>query len=179
MAATRAFYEDVLGLPLVASLIGSSERGAGGTAPFLHCFFELGDGSSLAFFEFHPEVFGPADKLPRNGVDHHIAMAVPDIADVARVKAKLEALGYETCGADHGFCYSLYVRDPNGMLVELVADAANELELGEAATEQAHATLERWIAGNRETTSLMPPPGSFPLPSTPHDALLRVIYGEA
>lgn len=42
------------------------------------------------------------------------------------------------CGINHGFCYSLYVRDPNGMLVEFTADAPNELELSEAAAASAH-----------------------------------------
>src|SRR4051812_19255571 len=103
MAATRDFYEDVLGLPLVAALTEDFMLAPGETTPFLHCFFELGDGSALAFFEFLPEAFGPADKLPRDGVDHHIALSVANFADIARFKTKFDALGYDNCGIDHGF----------------------------------------------------------------------------
>jgi catechol 2,3-dioxygenase-like lactoylglutathione lyase family enzyme len=71
MEATRRFYEDLLGMPMVAAMRGLTDRHLGGGTPFLHCFFELGDGSSLAFFQFAPETSGPADKLPPDGIDHH------------------------------------------------------------------------------------------------------------
>ena len=47
---TRSFYEDFLGLPLVEALtIGETKTGR--TANVLHTFFEMDDGSCLAFFE--------------------------------------------------------------------------------------------------------------------------------
>ncbi len=48
--ATRAFYEDFLGLPLVNSTLAPRADG-GPDAAFLHTFFRLDDGSCLAFFE--------------------------------------------------------------------------------------------------------------------------------
>ena len=51
---TRAFYEGFLGLPLAHALtIGETRTGR--AARVLHTFFQLADGSSLAFFE-EPEV---------------------------------------------------------------------------------------------------------------------------
>ena len=58
MEATRRFYEDLLGMPMVAALKASLDHGTGGEEPFLHCFFEMGDGSCLAFFQFLPNAYG-------------------------------------------------------------------------------------------------------------------------
>jgi catechol 2,3-dioxygenase-like lactoylglutathione lyase family enzyme len=52
MEATRRFYEDVLGMPMVAAMKESMDSTNGRKTPFLHCFFEIGDGGSLAFSNF-------------------------------------------------------------------------------------------------------------------------------
>ena len=49
MEATRHFYEDVLGFPLVATwcekdILFGKER------TYIHCFFGIADGSAQAFF---------------------------------------------------------------------------------------------------------------------------------
>src|SRR5258708_10975128 len=67
MEATRRFYEDVLGMPMVAAMQESIDPTNGRKTPFLHCFFEMGDGGSLAFFQFLPDAYGAADKLPPDG----------------------------------------------------------------------------------------------------------------
>src|ERR1041384_8152469 len=46
---TRAFYEDVIGLPLVATWCESDEL-FGEVRTYCHCFFGLEDGSARAFF---------------------------------------------------------------------------------------------------------------------------------
>jgi len=179
MEATRRFYEDVLGMPMVSALKGNVDPSTGRPTPFLHCFFEMGDGSCLAFFQFLPEVYGPATKLPRNGIDHHIAMSVAKFDDIARLKAKFDALSYPNCGINHGFCYSLYVRDPNGMLVEFVGDAANELELNEAAVAAAHDELARWNRQDYSPGDAAPVIVDYPLPTSPPEDILKVIIGQS
>jgi len=79
METTRRFYEESL------------DRIGGEAVPFLHCFFELGDGGLLAFFQFPLEAYGPADKLPRDPIDHHIAVAVAEFSDIEAVKATWRA----------------------------------------------------------------------------------------
>jgi glyoxylase I family protein len=175
MEATRRFYEDLIGLPMVAAMKESLDHTSGQPTPFLHCFFELGDGSSLAFFQFLPGAYGPATNLPRDGIDHHIALSVPDFDDIVRLKARLDEHGYRTCGMNHGFCYSLYVRDPNGMLLELVGDAPNELELNETAATGAHRELEKWnekdyAPNNRERGKV-----EYPLPTSPVEDIMAVV----
>ena len=60
MAATRAFYEEVIGLPLIATWC-ESDRLFGRVRTYVHCFFGLADGGALAFFQF-------ADALDGDGV---------------------------------------------------------------------------------------------------------------
>ena len=177
MEATRRFYEDVLEMPMVVALKEANGRGTAREEPFLHCFFEMGDGSCLAFFEFAPDAYGPADKLPTDGIDHHIAMSVPAFDDIVRFKAKFDALGYRNCGINHGFCYSLYVRDPNGMLVELVGDAPNELELNEAAAASAHDVLAEWTQKNYASDGTGHTPVDYPLPTSPLEDIVAVARG--
>ena len=51
LEATRHFYEDIIGLPLVATWCESDEL-FGKERTYCHCFFGLGDGGALAFFQF-------------------------------------------------------------------------------------------------------------------------------
>ena len=51
LAATCEFYEDVIGMPLVATWAEVAEL-EGKTLEYCHCFFGLQDGSALAFFQF-------------------------------------------------------------------------------------------------------------------------------
>ena len=90
---TRAFYEELIGLPLAATWCESDEL-FGEIRTYCHCFFELADGSALAFFQFaserDQELFGPA--MPSSPF-HHIALNV-DAEAQAAVAARLEAAGY-------------------------------------------------------------------------------------
>ena len=65
LEATRRFYEDIIGMPLVATWCEVDEL-FGAERVYCHLFFELADGGALAFFSFakpeDQELFGP--KLP-------------------------------------------------------------------------------------------------------------------
>ncbi len=175
MEATRRFYEEIVGMPMTVGMIGATESN-GQEQAFLHCFFEMGDGGFLAFFEFLPDTCGPADKLPKDGIDHHIAVSVGHFDHIKALKAKFDELGIPCCGINHSICYSLYVRDPNNMLLEFVCDPPDELEIYEGAARGAHAELARWMKGDRTATK----PGSipeFPLPTSPAEQILKVIRG--
>jgi glyoxylase I family protein len=175
MEATRRFYEDILGLPMVIAMKESFERIGGKPVPFLHCFFELGDGSFLAFFQFPPEAFGPADKLPKQAIDHHIAVAVAEFSDIEEVKASLESHGHPCCGINHGFCYSLYVRDPNGMMLEFVCDAPGALAIYERAARKAHETLLSWRMGEVAADPTDRVRFEFPMPTSPGEDIAKIM----
>lgn len=158
MRATCAFYEELIGLPLVATWCESDEL-FGKLRTYCHCFFALADGSALAFFQFaepsDQAEFGPA--MPPSPF-HHIALHV-DAATQDAVAQRLAAAGYEhprTYVLEHGYCRSLYVEDPNGMIVELTYDAPEAVEGDVIAGKQrdAHRTLERWLAGDHTSNNL-------------------------
>ncbi len=114
MEATRKFYEDVIGLPLVATWSESDEL-FGAVRTYMHCFFGLGDGGALAFFQFEkPEdqaLFGP--KMPSSPF-HHIALNV-DAETQKGIEQRLRAAGYEVPDSyvlEHGYCHSVYATDP-------------------------------------------------------------------
>lgn len=149
---TRAFYEDLLGLPLVATWCEADEL-FGELRTYCHCFFGLPDGSALAFFQFAHErdqrQFGP--ELPSSPF-RHVALNV-DAATLEAVAARLKAAGYvdpQTYVLEHGYCRSLYAEDPNGMLIELTADAPEALrpEVVRMKRETARSELARWLAGD-------------------------------
>ena len=138
---TRRFYEDFLGLPLVEAF-EIRRTGTGRAARVLHTFFEMGDGSCMAFFEVPGR---PFEFKNQHDFDLHMALEV----EPSELEAKFEqgkTLGIETRGiADHGFIRSIYFRDPNGYVVELSARKADTVPIAtEARTRAARAALDEW-----------------------------------
>lgn len=150
MEATRKFYEDVIGLPLLATFCEKDEL-FGAERTYMHTFFGLADGSALAFFQFadpaDQEQFGP--KMPFSPF-HHIALHVD--ADTQReLEARIKAAGYtepEHFVLEHGYCRSVYVTDPNGMIIEFTHDDEAALQDADSRRAKAHSELKRWLAGD-------------------------------
>ncbi len=178
MEATRHFYEDILEMPMVSALVEMVDPTRGAETPYLHCFFEMGDGSSIAFFEFADGVRGKAPKTPQDALDHHFAVSVPNFDDIEHFKKKLESEGHKAAGIDHGFCYSLYFRDPNGMLVELVADHPQELEINEGYAAVAHDELEKWQRAEYVENNQHRADDAYPMKTSPIDEILKVLAEE-
>jgi catechol 2,3-dioxygenase-like lactoylglutathione lyase family enzyme len=137
---TRGFYEDFLGLRLAGALeIGETKSGRKTEA--LHTFYELGDGSYLAFFEVPGSPFEFTD---RHDFDLHIALEV-DPETLERMFAEGQARGVETRGiADHGFVRSIYFRDPNGYVIELAAKKEGHDRAMDPLENRAREILGRW-----------------------------------
>jgi glyoxylase I family protein len=152
---TRTFYEDVIGLPLLATWCESDEL-FGAVRTYCHLFFGLGDGGALAFFKFakqeDQEQFGP--KMPETPF-HHIALKVD--ADVqTAIEGRLRAAGYEEPQMfvlEHGYCRSLYAVDPDGMIVEFTVDHADVEKINATRRETAHADLKRWLGGDHTSNN--------------------------
>ncbi len=139
---TRQFYEEVIGLPLVAALeIGRTATGRETRA--LHSFFEIRDGSYLAFFEVDG---APFDFKDQHDFDLHIALETDHLALSAAV-AQAKARGIEVRGpSDHGSIRSTYFRDPDGYVVELtVRQPGHDAEMA-AERQVARERLARWTA---------------------------------
>ena len=152
---TRAFYEDVIGLPLVATWC-ETDNLFGKDRTYCHCFFGLGDGSALAFFQFadaeDQAQFGPA--LPESPFNH-IALNV-DAETQAEIEQRIAKAGIQapnTYVLEHGYCRSIYVKDPDGMILEFTCDDPRA-EDGEAERQaKAHDELKRWLAGNHASNN--------------------------
>ncbi len=54
---------------------------------------------------------------------------------------------------EHGYCRSVYVTDPNGMIVEFTHDAENVDEIAVTRKADAHAELKRWLEGNHASNN--------------------------
>lgn len=155
LEATRRFYEDVIGLPLVATWCEKDEL-FGKERTYCHVFFGLGDGGALAFFQFaDPEdaaQFGP--QMPFSPF-HHIALKV-DEATQKGIEQRLAAAGYgepSTFVLEHGYCRSLYTADPNGMILEFTLDRPDADEINEMRLKDAHSELKRWLAGDHRSNN--------------------------
>ena len=139
---TRQFYSDFLGLPLV-NAFQIRETKSGRATKTLHSFYQLDDGSCLAFFEA-PDM--PFDFKKQHDFDLHIALEVSP-EDLHTMFAKGKAAGRETRGiSDHGFIDSIYFRDPNGYVVELTAKRAGHDAYMQAARASAQQVLAQWQA---------------------------------
>ena len=157
MEATRKFYEDIIGMPLVATWAEKTDL-FGRERVYCHCFFALEDGGALAFFQFANEEdrveFGP--EIPPSPF-HHIALNVTRTQQDEILKRVREA-GYTEPGQfyvlEHGYCHSLYVIDPNGLIVEFTADHPDVAQINADRKADAHATLERWLNGDHSPNNL-------------------------
>jgi catechol 2,3-dioxygenase-like lactoylglutathione lyase family enzyme len=139
---TRAFYEDFLGLPLACTL-EIEESMTGRRTHTLHTFYEMDDGSYLAFFEAPDMAF---EFKKQHDYDLHIALEVEE-KELAPMMAKGKSRGIETRGvSNHGFIHSIYFRDPNGYVIELTAKAPGHAEATDPRRNAARDKLKRWQA---------------------------------
>jgi catechol 2,3-dioxygenase-like lactoylglutathione lyase family enzyme len=137
---TRKFYNDFLGLPLV-NAFEIRETKSGRATRTLHSFYQMDDGSCLAFFEA-PDM--PFSFKAQHDFDLHIALEVTQ-ADLHTMFAKGKAAGIETRGiSDHEFIDSIYFRDPNGYVIELTAKRQEHDSYMQAARLSARGVLDTW-----------------------------------
>ncbi len=142
--ATRQFYEDILGLPLVHVIKKDTVPSTGEHCPYVHIFFRMRDGSNIAFFDLGDDTAAaPSPNTP--GWVNHIALRVESRAALHLMKARLERHGVDVIGVvDHdGFIESIYFFDPNGLRLELTIEVADAAMLRSHA-DTAHAALDAW-----------------------------------
>jgi catechol 2,3-dioxygenase-like lactoylglutathione lyase family enzyme len=140
---TRAFYEDVLGMKLAIFLRLPHYETAGDRPPFAHLFFQMNDGSYIAFFDLGDDGTTEQDQGTPDWVNH-LALEVESLEVLEEHKRRLEAAGVEVKGPkDHHFVKSIYFYDPNGIRLELTARVHDQKFLDdEAAIARDH--LNAW-----------------------------------
>lgn len=113
---TVDFYSRVLGLRLVKTTVNFDDPGS------YHLYFANangGPGSVVTFFEW------PNAPRGRTGIGgtHHFALRVADRDALLRWKRRLNDLGLRVIGPyDRNYFTSIYVRDPDGLIVEIATD---------------------------------------------------------
>jgi glyoxylase I family protein len=107
---TVRFYQELLGLPLVEIVENRDYRGSS------HFFFDIGNNNLLGFFDFpgHPH---PPFSETVGGVQH-LALSMDEERHAAARRA-LDDAGVQYAGPDRGVEESLYLKDPNGVPLEL------------------------------------------------------------
>lgn len=113
--ATIVFYQDLLEFPLTEVFENRDYRGS------THFFFDIGNGNSLAFYDFPGLDLGPYREVL--GGLHHLAISV-EPARWAQLKAKLDHAGVAYA---HVSGSSLYFNGPDGERLELIADPLGQM----------------------------------------------------
>jgi glyoxylase I family protein len=147
--ATRHFYEDLIGMPLIASFVETRVPSTGAPTNYIHTYYGLGDGAALAFFQFAAGNESPTGFAPVSSFDQHVALYMDSLESLREVRGRLAAAGVPIREVDHGYCYSLYIHDPNGLQVELAVDVPSTDEIMATARQAARETLDNWLAGER------------------------------
>lgn len=148
---TRHFYEDLLGLPLVHVIRLDHVPSTGDYCPYVHIFFEMTDGSCIAFFDLGD---GQAAEPSPNTPDwvNHIAMRMDTIEELEAMRQKLIANAVKVLGVtDHKMCKSIYFFDPNGLRLEFAVATQTEDE-AHVHRKRARADLDAWSACRRNGT---------------------------
>ena len=115
VAETIRFYQELLEFPLTEIFENRDYKGSN------HFFFDIGNNNLLAFFDFPGLNLGPYAEVL--GGLHHIAISV-EPEKWERLRRKLDEAGVEYL---HESGTSIYLRDPNGARLELIADPLGEM----------------------------------------------------
>ncbi|MEU4206064.1 VOC family protein, partial [Streptomyces sp. NPDC026294] len=140
----------MIGLPLVATWT-EREVLSGTERVYSHTLYGLADGSALAFFRFANPKDQQEFKTDINSTPvRHIAFKVEAEAQEA-MRERVTAAGHAETNAhvvDHGYCVSLYVTGPNGLILEFAVDHPDVEKIDAERRATAHADLARWLAGD-------------------------------
>jgi glyoxylase I family protein len=117
--ATVLFYQELLGFPLVELVENRDYAGSS------HFFFDVGNRTLLGFFDF-PGHDHPDFQETIGGVQHIALSVSPE--QFTRAKERLDAEGIDYLGPDRGVEDSLYLRDPNGVGIELYREELGVFE---------------------------------------------------
>ena len=112
---TIGFYQGVLEFPLTEIFENRDYRGSN------HFFFDIGNGNLLAFFDFPGLDLGEYAEVL--GGLHHLAISV-EPTQWQRLQERLDDAGV-SYQRESGT--SIYLRDPNGARLELIADPLGEM----------------------------------------------------
>lgn len=136
---TRHFYEDILEMPLanvmeVRNLVSTT----GELVNFVHLFFQMRDGSFIAFFDLGDgKAAVPDPEAPKFAT--HVALNIESQERLDLLRARLQDLGVPATEPidQEGYVRSVYLTDPNGIRLEFT------FEIGDGRHSQDPAEHDR------------------------------------
>jgi catechol 2,3-dioxygenase-like lactoylglutathione lyase family enzyme len=145
---TMEFYQDVLGLKLAHVIVQDRVPSTQEYAPHAHVFFEMADGSWVAFFDMVDEQEVAQQTNPDWA--QHLALEVASVEVLEAALDRIRSRGIDVLGpVDHGFIRSIYFYDPSGHRLEL---AARTTEPGDLERYEAEAAelIDGWTKKKKE-----------------------------
>lgn len=141
---TVKFYTEILGLKFSHAMGEDHVPSTGLYSPHIHIFFQLEDGSCIAFFEC-PKDPGNMKDLDSPDWIQHFAFKVESMEVLLKAKQELMDKGIEVLGPTNhdDFISSIYFFDPSGHRLELTADTC-DASMYPLFEEEAPKVLELW-----------------------------------
>ena len=130
---TVRFYTEVLGLKFAHAMGEDHVPSTGKYSPHVHIFFEMEDGSNIAFFECPKDAGEPSGRDPGTpGWVQHFAFEVESLEVLHQAKKDFEAKGMTVVGPTNhdDFITSIYFFDPSGHRLELTARTCDTARYG-------------------------------------------------
>ncbi len=120
MQATHEFYSNVMGFQLVRveKAIPNKHSWA------KHFFYDTGNGEMLAIWEIHDDSLDANHSTSiSKGLglpiwSNHIAFRLDDLDELKATVDQINSHGIDVTEINHGWCTSIYVNDPNEIMVE-------------------------------------------------------------
>ncbi|MCA0324265.1 MAG: VOC family protein [Proteobacteria bacterium] len=142
---TVDFYTQMLGLKFSHAMGEDHVPSTGKYSPHVHIFFEMEDGSNIAFFECPND---PGDMKDMGSPDwiQHFAFEVADVPTLLHAKTELEAKGLKVVGPTNhdDFITSIYFFDPSGHRLELTARTCHDPKRLQSFVDEAPQVLALW-----------------------------------
>ncbi len=147
---TRHFYEDILGLPLLAAWVEEADFQdfPGQKSIFSHAFYGIGDGGALAFFQFADPKVQAHYKAAKNSMFVHIALAISGQGQETPEAASHRSQGLWLGERSRVLQIHLCLRSGR-TAVGIHGRPANVEDINTHQRKTAHETLRRWQAGDR------------------------------
>jgi glyoxylase I family protein len=109
---SASFYRNLLGMRLVKQTVNDDDKSA------RHFIFGNEEGLLITCLEYP----GLEEGKVGRGSTHHFALSVESVAELTAWKGYLEGRGVQTTDVmDRGDFRSIYLRDPDGHIVEITA----------------------------------------------------------
>ena len=117
--ATHRFYTEVMGFDLVKVVAGETMEGGWSR----HVFYDTHHGGLIAFWDIHDDTLPEFNASISRGLGlpawtNHLAFDAPTLEDLDVQKRRWLDHGEKVVEIDHGWCTSIYINDPNGIMVE-------------------------------------------------------------